>query len=99
MVQITVTFQEIAQWQGKEIKTMCRFLLACFAAALDNPPNNAARESFDEAILCVSAALEFYMYARYPSYTATTLSYMSDALHRFQNHKKIFARFRADKKA
>jgi hypothetical protein len=78
---------------------MSRFLLACIAAAFDNPPNNATRESFDEAILCVRAALEFYMYARFPSHTATTLGYMSNALYRFHNHKKIFARFRADKKA
>jgi hypothetical protein len=78
---------------------MSRFLLACFAAALDNPPNNATRESFDEAIHCVRAALKFYMYVRYRSHTATTLGYIFNALYHFHNHKKIFARFRAHKKA
>ena len=87
------------KWQGKEIKTMSRFVLACFAAALDSSPNNMVRESFDEAILYVRAALEFYMYARYPSHTDITLGYMSNALHRFHQHKRIFSRFWADKKA
>lgn len=99
MVRPAKAYEEVVQWQGKEIKTMSRFLLACFAAALDSSPNNATRQSFDEAILCVRAALEFYMYARYPSHTDTTLGYMSNALHRFHDHKNIFSRFRADKKA
>jgi hypothetical protein len=92
------SFQEVSSWQGKEIKTMSRFMLACFAASLDNPPNNETRESFDEAILCVRAALKFYMYARYPSHTETTLGYMSDSLRCFHDHKKVFSRYRADKK-
>jgi hypothetical protein len=98
MLRPKKSFQEVGQWQGKEIKTMSRFLLACFAASLDNPPNNETRESFTEAILCVRAALEFYMYARYPSHTDTTLGYMSDSLRRFHDHKNVFSRYRADKK-
>ena len=99
MLRPKKTFQEVSQWQGKEFKTMSRFLLACFAASLDNPSNNMTRKTFEEAILCVRTALEFYMYARYPSHTRTTLGYMSNSLRRFHDHKKVFSRYRADKKA
>jgi hypothetical protein len=68
MLHSKKSFQEVSSWQGKEIKTMSRFMLACFAASLDNPANNETRESFDEAILCGRAALEFYMYAPYRNY-------------------------------
>jgi hypothetical protein len=73
MLRPKKSFQEVSLWQGKEIKTRSQFLLACFAASPDNPPNNETHESFDETIICIRAVLEFYMYAGYSSHTETTL--------------------------
>jgi hypothetical protein len=57
-------YGEVSMWQGKEIRTMTRFLLAVLTAALDNP-SYQQRRVFNEAIQCTRALLEFYMYCNY----------------------------------
>jgi hypothetical protein len=83
-------------WQGKEIRTMARFLLAVLTAALDSP-SYLQREDFNVATQCTHALLEFYMYCNYETHDSETIDLMNDALQRFHAMKDVFLRYRAAK--
>jgi len=92
------SYEEVSQWNGKEMKKMSRYLLGVVTQSLQGG-SPAQHPIFNCTIECTRALLEFYMYARYKSYDDATLSYMEDALHRFHTFKDIFLLERAGKKA
>jgi hypothetical protein len=91
-------YEEVSQWNGKEMKEMSRYLLGVVAQSLQGG-SPAERPIFNCAIECTQALLEFYMYARYKSHDNATLSYMEDALCHFHTFKDVFLLRRASKKA
>jgi len=92
------SYEEVSQWNGKEMKEMSRYLLGVVTQSLRGG-SPAQRPIFNHAIECTRALLEFYMYAQYKSHDDATLSYMEDALHRFHTFKDVFLLGRAGKKA
>jgi hypothetical protein len=92
------SYEEVSQWNGKEMKEMSRYLLAVVIQSLQGR-SSAQRPIFNCAIVCTRALLEFYMYARSDSHDDATLSYNEDALHRFHIFKDVFLLGRAGKKA
>jgi len=82
-------YEEVSQWNGKEMKEMSRYLLGVVTQSLRGG-NPAQRPLFNPANECTRALLEFCMYARYISHDDATLSYMEDALHRFHTFKDVF---------
>jgi len=92
------SYEEVSQWNGKEMKKMSRCLLGVVTESLRGR-SPAQRPIFNCAIECTRGLLEFYTYARYKSHDDATLSYMEDALHRFHTFKDVFLLGRAGKKA
>jgi len=88
------SYDEVSQWNGKEIPEMSRYLLG---VVIQSPRGGNPAESprFNCTIECTWALLEFSMYARYKSHDDATLSYMEDALHRFHTFKDVFLLGRA----
>ncbi|KAF8241305.1 hypothetical protein K440DRAFT_573461 [Wilcoxina mikolae CBS 423.85] len=91
------SYEEVSQWTGKELRTMSRFLLAVIINAL-RCANASEQRTFDDAIQCTRALLEFYHYCRNPSHDKDTLNLMDDALRRFHNFKHVFLQYQAYKK-
>jgi hypothetical protein len=92
------SFEEVSQWNGKEMKEMSRYLLGVVTQS-PRGGSPAQRPIFNHTSECTQALLEFYMYARYKSQDGATLSYMEDASHRFHTFKDVFLLRRAGKKA
>jgi len=92
------SWEEVSQWNGKEMKEISRYLLGVVTQFLRGG-NPALCPVFNRAIECTWALLEFYMYARYKSHDDATLSYMEDALHHFHTFKDVFLLQRSGRKA
>ena len=92
------SYEEVSQWNGKEMKEMSRYLLGVVTQSVRGG-SPAQRPIFNCPIECTRALFEFYMYARYKSHDDATLSYMEDALHRFHTFKDVFLLGRAGRKA
>jgi len=92
----TKSYEEVSQWNGKEMKEMSQYLLGVVTQSLQRG-SPAQRHIFNRAIECTRALLEFYMYARYKSHNDATLSYMDDAPCRFHTFKDVFLLGRAGK--
>ena len=92
------SYEEVSQWNGREMNEMSRYLLGVVTQSLQGG-NPAQRRIFNCAIEFTRALLEFYMYAQYKSHDDATLSYMEDALHRVHTFKDVFLLGRAGKKA
>jgi len=88
------SYEEVSQWNGKEMKQMGWYLLGVITQSVqDSSP--AQRPIFNRAIQCTRALLELYMHARYKSHDDATLTYMEDVLHRFHTFKDVFLLGRA----
>jgi len=92
------SYEEVSQWNGKEMKDRSRYRLEVVTQSLRGG-SPAQCPIFNHAIVCTRPLLEFYMYARYKSHDDATLSYMEDALHRFHTFKDVFLLGPAGKKA
>jgi len=92
------SYEEVSQWNGKEMKEMSRYLLGVVTQSLRGG-NPAQSPIINRTIERTQALLEFSMYARYKSHDDATLSYMKDALHCFHTFKDVFLLGRAGKKA
>jgi hypothetical protein len=93
----TKSYEDVSQWNGKEMKEMSRDLLGVVTQSLRGG-SPTQRPIFNRAIECTPAWLEFYMYARYKSHDDATISYMEDALCHFHTFKDVFLLGRAGKK-
>jgi len=92
------SYEEVSQWNRKEMNEMSRYLLGVVTQSLQGG-SPAQRPSFNRAIECTRALLEFYMYARCKSRDDATLSYMEDALDRFHTIKDVVLLRQAGKQA
>jgi len=92
------SYQEVSQWDGKEMKDISRYLFGVVTQSLQGG-SPTHRPIFNRAIESTWALLEFYMYARYKSHENATLSYMEDTLHQVHLFKDDFLHERAGKKA
>jgi len=92
------SWEEVSQWNGKEMKEISQYLLGVVTQVLRGG-NPALCPVFNRAIECTWALLEFYMYAQYKSHDDATLSYMEDALHHFHTFKDVFLLQRSGRKA
>jgi hypothetical protein len=82
-------YEEVTQWNGKEMKEMSRYLRGVVTQSLRGG-SPTQRAILNRAIECTRALLEFYMYARYKSHDDATLSFLEDTLHRFHTFKDVF---------
>jgi len=92
------SYEEVSQWNGREMKEMSRYLVGVVTQSLRGG-SPAQRPIFNHAIECTWALLEFYMYAPYKSHDDATLSYMEDALRRFHTLNNVSLLGRAGKTA
>jgi hypothetical protein len=92
------SYEEVSQWNGKEMKEITRNLLG---VVTPSPRGGSPAQCpiFNHSIDCTWALSDFYIYARYKSHDDATLSYMEDALHRFHTFKDVFLLGRAGKEA
>jgi len=92
------SYDDVSQWNGKEMKEMSRYLLGVVTQSLrgESPTQRAI---FNHPIEYTQALLEFYMSAQYKSYDNATLSYMEDALRHFHTVRNVFLIRRAGTKA
>jgi hypothetical protein len=79
------------------MKRLSTFVLAVLRNALRGP-TPAERGTFDRAVLCSRALLEFFFYASYTSHDEATLDLMENALRRFHETKDVFLRYSAGRR-
>jgi len=91
------SYEEVSQWNGKEMKEMSWYLLGVVTQSLRGG-SPIQHPIFNCVIQCNRGLLEFFMYARYNSHNDATLSYMEDALRHFHTFKDVFLLGRAGKK-
>ena len=92
------SYEEVSQWNGKEMKEMSWYLLGVVTHSLRGGIPTQ-RPIFNREIECTRALLEFYMYARYPSHDDATLSYLPDSFHHFHTFNDVRLLGRAGAKA
>jgi hypothetical protein len=97
MAQPWQTYKELSSWQGEEIKTRSRFLVAVLHCAL-YAPSASQRGVFNQAIECSRALGECYFACQYDSHDEQTLGLMSTALQNFHHFKDVFRQFYAGKR-
>jgi len=83
------SYEEVSQWNGKEMREMSKYLLGVVTLSLQGG-SPAQCAIFNHAIECTQALLELYMYARYTSHDDATLRYMEDAMHHSHTFKDVF---------
>jgi hypothetical protein len=93
----TKSYEEVSEWNGKEMKEMSRYQLGVVPQSLwgESP---AQPPIFNRTIEWGRALLEFYMNARHKSHNDATLSYTEDATHCFHTLKVVFLLGWASKK-
>jgi hypothetical protein len=69
----------LSQISGSERKDMAKILLGCLPGKISA-----------KGLRACTAILDFIYLARYPSHDEVTLSYMKDALHRWQENRQFF---------
>jgi hypothetical protein len=85
-----MSYEEVSQWNGKEIKKMNWYLLGVVSQPLrDGSP--AQNPIFNHAIECRCGLLEFYMYARYKSHGDAIFSSMQDSSNHFHTFQAVFS--------
>jgi len=92
------SYEQVSQWNGKEMREMSRYLLGGVTQSLRGG-GPAQYPVFARAIERTRALLQFYMYARYKSHDDATLSYTEDALHRVHTFRDVFLLGRAGEQA
>jgi hypothetical protein len=80
----TKTYEDVSQWNGKEMQEMSRYLLGVVTQSQRRESPTQCR-IFNRAIECTRALVEFYMYARYKSHGDATLSYLDDLFGHFDS--------------
>jgi len=73
LTPINKSYDELFQWNGKEVKEMSRYLLAVVTQSLRGG-SPAQRPIVNHPIEYTGALLEFFMYAPYKSHDDATLS-------------------------
>ena len=89
LTPITKSYEEVSQWNGKEMKEMSRYLLGVVTQSLQEG-SPTQRPIFNRAFECTLAFIEFSMYAQYKSHDDATLTYMEDTLQCFLTFRDVF---------
>jgi len=90
-------YEEVSEWDEKEMKEMSRNLLGVVTQSLwGGTP--AQHPIINRELEFTPALLEFYICAGYKSRDDATWSYMEDAYHRFRTFKDVFLLWWAGKK-
>jgi len=90
-------YGEVAQWQGKEMRNLGRWILGVLAVALRQPQSSPVISS-THGLGCVRALVDFSMMVQYPSHTSDTITYMKYYLDQFHRMKGIFLEFQVTKR-
>jgi hypothetical protein len=98
LTQKNKSYEEVSQWNGKEMNQMSLNLLGVITQSLQGG-SPTQRPIVNHAIVCTQAVIEFYMYARHKSHDNSILNYMEDALLHFHTFKDVFLCGRAGKQA
>lgn len=91
-------YDQVSQWQGKEMRVMARWLHAVLVATLSDA-TSVHRAVFDNALRCTCALLKFHQYAHYDRHSDKTLHQMEHTLAEFHDSKHVFQSYRAGKLA
>jgi hypothetical protein len=83
------SYEDVSQWNGKDMKEIRRYLLGVVTQSLQSG-SPAQHSILNRAIGYTPPLLEIYLYARYISHDDATLSYMEAALHRFNTFNNVF---------
>jgi len=92
------SYEEVSQWNGKEMKEMRRYLLGVVTKSLQGG-SPAQCPIFNSTIECTQALFELYMYAQYKSHDDASLSCMEHTLRCVHTFKDVVLLGRAGKKA
>ena len=87
-----MAYQEVIQWQGKEMQNLGRCISTVFASPLRNP-EGSQQLPFKQALQCLCSLIHFSLMAQYRSYTPKTVEYMETDLRTFHRTKDIFLEF------
>jgi len=98
LIPETNSYEEVPQWNGTEMKEQSWYLPGVVTSSLRGGIPGQ-RPIFNRAIEFTRVLLQFYLYARYKSHDDTILSYMDDALHRFNIFNDVFLLGQANKRA
>jgi len=80
------SYEEVSQWNGREMKEMQQYLLGGVTHSLRGG-SPTQRPKCNDASECTQALLEFYMYAPYKCHDDVALSCIEDFLRRFHTFK------------
>jgi hypothetical protein len=83
------SYEEVSQWNGKEVKEMSQYLFGDVTYSLRGG-SPAQHLIINHTIECTQALFEFSMYSRYISLNDATLSSLEKALCRFHTFKDVF---------
>ena len=89
-------WREIVQWQGKEMKSFSRIILAVLASTLSTA-TDAERPTFERVLACILALTDFNMVAQFEFHSQTTLKRLEKLLESFQESKAVFGEYRRPK--
>ena len=82
-------YSAVAQWTGKDRRSIVRQLIPVIAPLLAH--------QYSDEMKCARALVDFVLMAQYHSHDDDTLVYLEDALYRFNELKECFSRFRVSK--
>ena len=82
-------YEEISSWQGKEIRTMMRFLLAVLDPILIDGVRSSESEEA-QVLGCVRSIIEFHLVLGQCSHSDYTLGLLDNRLAIFYRHKSVF---------
>jgi len=90
-------YDDIAQWQGKEMRNLGCCIMGVLAVALRQPHSSQVIPC-KHAIGCIRVLVDFTMMAQYRSHTSDTTAYMEHYLDQYHRLKGIFLEFRVTKR-
>ena len=100
-------YRQVSQWQGKEMRSFSRIILATLAASLSCTwstvyPQTAKQQADDEnrkdvcvkALQCTWSLIDFHLYSQFKVHTNTTLNQLEKHWAEFHESKSVFLEFR-----
>lgn len=90
------SYEEISSWQGKEIRTMMRFLLAILGPILIDGVRSSESEEA-RVLACVRSIIEFHLVLGQRSHSDYTLGLLDNRLAIFYRNKSVFRPQRSTK--
>jgi len=89
-------YQEVSSWQGKDIRTMMRFLLAVLGPILIDGVRSRQSENA-RVVACVRSSVEFLLFLGPRNHSDYTLGLLDNRLSIFYTSKSVFGPHRSTK--